>query len=49
MIRVRRSISFDPELLEWINKIVEEKVEYRDRSHLIEIAITRFREETETA
>lgn len=42
--RSRATISLDAELMTWIDKQVDEFVEYRDRSHLIEIALTRFRE-----
>jgi len=42
--RKRVTISMEPKLLDWVDELVKEKVEYRDRSHLIEIAITRYRE-----
>ena len=44
MPRKRVTISMEPELLRWVDDQVKDKVEYRDRSHLIEIAVTRFRE-----
>jgi len=44
MPRVRRSISFDENLLNWIDQHVEEKYEYKDRSHFIEVLIRRYRD-----
>ena len=42
MTRVRRSISFDSELLEEIDKIVKEDYHFKDRSHFIEIAAREY-------
>ena len=42
MPRERRSLSFDPQLLEKIDKHVEEKYEYKDRSHFFEVLARRY-------
>jgi len=42
MARVRRSISFNPELLERIDTYVKEHYEYKDRSHFIEVIVRRY-------
>lgn len=38
------SVTIDKELIEWIDKQVNTK-KYRNRSHLVELALTNFREE----
>lgn len=47
MPRVRRSISFDEALLSWIDEKVEEDYRYKDRSHLIEVALRELKEKIE--
>jgi len=47
MTRSRVTISIPSELLEWMDNHVEEKYEYRDRSHFIEVLISRYREKVE--
>jgi len=47
MPRARRSISFDEELLKWIDKTVETDYRYKDRSHLIEVALRELKEKME--
>ncbi len=47
MPRVHRSISCDPELLEWVDKKVEEYYNFEDRSHFIEILIREYKEKIE--
>ncbi|MFC1803194.1 ribbon-helix-helix protein, CopG family [Thermoproteota archaeon] len=37
------SITLDVSLIEWLNKEVH-KVEYTSRSHIIEIALTKYKE-----
>lgn len=37
------SVTIDKELVEWIDKQVETK-KYRNRSHLVELALTEFQE-----
>jgi hypothetical protein len=44
MVRIRRSISFDEELLKWIDKQVNNDYRYKDRSHLIEILARQFQD-----
>lgn len=43
-LRKRVSISFNPELLAWLDDQVEETVEFKDRSHAIEVILTRYKE-----
>ena len=43
-LRKRVSISFDSELLEWLDSQVEKRVEFKDRSHAIEVILTRYKE-----
>lgn len=47
MVRSKISITLDPDLLKWIDEQVRTKVEFRDRSHLIELVLTRYRENLE--
>ena len=47
MTRVRRSISFDPELLTWVDKTVAEDYHFKDRSHFIEVLIREYKNQIE--
>ena len=46
MPRIRRSISFDENLLKWIDDQVEGDYRYKDRSHFIEILARQLQEDT---
>ena len=39
------SATIDEELIAWIEKMVSEQTRYRNKSHLIEIALERMKEE----
>ena len=39
------SATIDQELIEWIKSEVKDKKRYRNKSHLIEIALERLKEE----
>ena len=39
------SATIDEELIKWINKRLEDKTRYRNKSHLIEIALELLKEE----
>lgn len=39
------SATIDVELIKWINQEVKEKKRYRNKSHLIEIALDKFKKE----
>jgi Arc/MetJ-type ribon-helix-helix transcriptional regulator len=43
MPKTRITVSLETELVEWLDKLVEETYEYRDRSHTIEVALSRLR------
>ena len=43
----RITISIEDELIEWLDKLVEDTYEYRDRSHTIEVALSRLRKQIE--
>lgn len=45
--RIRRIISFDEALLEWVDKRVESDYHIRDRSHFIEVLIREYKEKIE--
>lgn len=45
--RVHRSISYDPEQLEWVDKKLEENYHFKDRSHYIEISSENNKEKIE--
>ena len=47
MTKIRRSISFDEELLEWIDHYVNTHYEYKDRSHFVEVLVRRFKDNVE--
>jgi len=47
-LRKRVSVSFDPELLQWVDCQVEKNVEFKDRSHAIEVILTRYKEKVES-
>jgi len=49
MPRIRRSISFDQDLLEWVDKQVEADYHFKDRSHFIEVLIREYRDRIEKA
>ena len=49
MARDRRSISFDPELLKWVDSHVEGDYHFKDRSHFIEVLIREYRAKIEKA
>jgi Arc/MetJ-type ribon-helix-helix transcriptional regulator len=38
------SATIDTKLIDWIEAELKDKTKYRNKSHLIEIAISRFRE-----
>ena len=42
-LKKRLSITLEEDLIKWMDKEVK-KVEYRNRSHLIEVAVTRLKE-----
>ena len=42
-LRKRVSVSFDSELLEWLNSQVKQRVEFKDRSHAIEVILTWYK------
>ena len=42
-LKKKLSITIESDLIEWMNKEVK-KVEYRNRSHLIEVAVSRLKE-----
>ena len=37
------SVTIDEGVLEWMDEVIQEHVEYRSRSHVCEIALVRFR------
>ena len=39
------SATIDQELIEWINSEIKNKKRYRNKSHLIEIALEKLKEE----
>ncbi|MCW4020283.1 MAG: hypothetical protein NWF14_03525 [Candidatus Bathyarchaeota archaeon] len=41
------SVSLPVELLEWIEKEIEKDLYLKDRSHLIEVAVSEFKERRE--
>ncbi len=41
------SATIDEELIRWINKKIEDKTRFRNKSHLIEIAISMLKEKDE--
>jgi len=41
------SATIDEELIKWINKTIKENKRYRNKSHLIEIALLMFKKELE--
>lgn len=47
MPRVRRSISFEKDLLDWIDKQVEDDYHFKDRSHFIEVVVKEYKDRIE--
>lgn len=47
MPKQRISVSLEKELVVWLDKLVEETYEYRDRSHTIEVSLSRLRKQIE--
>jgi Arc/MetJ-type ribon-helix-helix transcriptional regulator len=41
--KVKTSISLDPEIVQWIDKLIEKK-RFADRTHAIELALQKLRE-----
>ena len=41
----RITVSLETELIEWLDHLVDETYEYRDRSHTVEIALSRLRKQ----
>ncbi len=41
------SATIDEKIIKWINKEIQDSKRYRNKSHLIEIAINRLKEEEE--
>ena len=41
------SATIDEELIKWIKKKLEDKTRYRNKSHLIEIALEKLKKEDE--
>lgn len=41
------SATIDEELIKWLNKKVEDKTRFRNKSHLIEIALEKLKKEDE--
>ncbi len=39
------SATIDEELIKWLNKKLEDKTRYRNKSHLIEIALEKLKKE----
>ena len=46
-MRRKVTIKLDEKLVDWIDRLVSEKVEYHNRSHFIEVVLTRFKREAE--
>ena len=41
------SATIDEELIKWLNKKIEDKTRFRNKSHLIEIALEKLKKEDE--
>ncbi len=46
MVKKPISATIDQELIEWIASEIKDKKKYRNKSHLIEIALEKLKEET---
>ena len=46
MVKKPISATIDQELIEWITAEIKDKKKYRNKSHLIEIALEKLKEET---
>ena len=43
-MKKQTSLSIDIDLIEWVDKLVLKRAEYRSRSHIFELALVRFKE-----
>jgi len=49
MVRVRRSISWDPELLAKVDRLIKEDYHFNSRSHFVDVVIREYLTEREKA
>ena len=47
MARIHLSITMDEALLKWVDQHVKNSIEYKDRSHFIELTIHRYKKRVE--
>lgn len=46
-LKRRISVTIEADLVEWLDKLVKNKIEYSSRSHLFEVALTKLKEKEE--